>query len=321
MATMKDVAKKANVGIATVSRVINNSGFVSQETREIVERVINELGYVPNELARSFQKKKTNVIAVIVPEIDQHFSITLVTEIEKYLRSNGYIMMLGSSNRDNNLEQEYFDKLRSQHVAGIIVTAPLSDNFKNSNFPLVSFDRSLGNDIPYVHTQNYEGSVYLTELLIKNDCKTISYVDFSPDKDSLSRKRKTAFIDVCEKNKITYNYHNRNRSEETTLQYLERIFDEIVKSDGVFFACDSLAKVFVTLCFKHNIKIPNDLQIVSYDAIKSNDNFYPILSSVGHNFELIAKTLVDIIFKQMNNNEYEINNELPYIIRDGETTK
>ncbi|MGL4382301.1 MAG: LacI family DNA-binding transcriptional regulator, partial [Bacilli bacterium] len=85
MASIKDVAKHANVGVATVSRVINNNGFVSKETKELVLKSIDVLGYVPNELARNFQKKQTNIIGLIVPELTQRFSAALANQIEKDL--------------------------------------------------------------------------------------------------------------------------------------------------------------------------------------------------------------------------------------------
>lgn len=319
MVTMKDVAKKANVGMATVSRVLNNSGFVSDETRAIVEKTIEELGYVPNELARNFQKKKANIIAVLVPEIDQHFTVTLVKEIEHYLRDNGYILMLGSSNRNTDIEKDYIDKLKSQSVAGIIITAPLSRSLKKYDFPIVSFDRNLGGDIPFVYTKNYEGGKYLTNLLIKNNCKSLAYVDFGADEESLSLRRMMAFKDTCETENIPYKVFDHQNKELSTREFIESIFDEVVKMDGVVFSCDYFARIFISLCHLHNVKIPEDIQVVSYDAIDRNDNYHPRITRIGHDFSLIAKTLVDLIFKQMNENEFQVDNELDFIIKTGET--
>ena len=83
MPTIKDVAKKANVSVATVSRVINNTGYVNVETRKIVKDAIDDLGYVPNELARSLFNKRSNIIGLIVPHISTYFFACLTAESEK----------------------------------------------------------------------------------------------------------------------------------------------------------------------------------------------------------------------------------------------
>ena len=90
MPTIKDVAKKANVSVATVSRVINNTGYVNVETRKIVQTAINELGYVPNELARSLFRKRSNIIGLIVPHISTYFFAELIESLEEPIMKHGF---------------------------------------------------------------------------------------------------------------------------------------------------------------------------------------------------------------------------------------
>mgnify|MGYP000956835807 CR=1 FL=1 len=97
MTNIKDVAKKAGVGIATVSRVINNSGYVKKETREKVERVISEIGYVPNEIARSMLLQKNNIVAFILPNSTHLFFGELLYHVEEELFKYGYKVMLCNS--------------------------------------------------------------------------------------------------------------------------------------------------------------------------------------------------------------------------------
>jgi len=100
MPTIKDVAKKANVSVATVSRVINNTGYVNQETRKMVVDVINELGYVPNELARSLFSKRSNIIGLIVPHISTFFFAELIESLEDAIMQKGYKLMIFNSKDD-----------------------------------------------------------------------------------------------------------------------------------------------------------------------------------------------------------------------------
>ena len=108
MPTIKDVAKKANVSVATVSRVINNNGYVNHETRKIVTTAIDELGYVPNELARSLFKKKSNIVGLIVPHISTYFFAELIESLEDAITSAGYKLMIFNSKDDVELEEDAF---------------------------------------------------------------------------------------------------------------------------------------------------------------------------------------------------------------------
>lgn len=320
MPNMKDVAKKANVGIATVSRVINNSGFVSDETRAIVERAIDELGYIPNELARNFQKNKTNIIGVIVPEIHHEFTNNLLKEIERVLRANGYLMMVGVSGHDQEIENECINKLVSQQVGGLIITAPIREDYNKYKFPIVSFDREINERIPFVHTDNYEGGRHLTNKLINAGCKKLLFVNFASDEHSLSNYRINAFKDVCNENSINYDIKYGN-VESTNTEYLQSIvkLQEENNYDGMFFGCDSDARKYLNMYFEKYLKFPDDHKIVSFDGLDSNRYYYPKLYSVGHNFKKISESLISLIFSQMNDTEFEHEHKIDFIIQDGNT--
>ena len=94
MTTIKDVAKAANVSVATVSRVINNKGYVNEETRRLVEKAIKELKYIPNQLARSLYNKQSKLISVFVPHINTQFYSDLLDGIEDKALELGYKVML-----------------------------------------------------------------------------------------------------------------------------------------------------------------------------------------------------------------------------------
>ncbi len=319
MAKMKDVAKHANVGVATVSRVINNSAFVSESTRKIVENSIKELGYVPNELARNFQKNKTNIIGVVVPSIEHAFTNNLLKMIELELQSNGYLMMVAVSKHNPGIEEECIQKLISQQVGGLIITAPLKKEY-DSKFPLVSFDRKISDTIPFVYTDNYGGSKHLTTLLLNHNCKKILYVDFNVDENSLSNSRKQAFKDMLEESNTYYEIIG-HQDKKLLTDFIYEIIDKVCKEkfDGIFFGCDYYARIFYSLYFKINQQMPENLKVVSFDALSTNNEFHPLLTSAGHDYEKIAKRLTSLIFSQMNNHEFEIENKLEYVIQAGET--
>ena len=112
MASIRDVARKANVGSTTVSRVLNNSGYVSEETRQKIEEAMRELNYTPNELARNLFHKKTGIIAVLVPSVSHPFFAEFVECLEAELYKQGYKTMLCNTVKEKNAELEYLDMLK-----------------------------------------------------------------------------------------------------------------------------------------------------------------------------------------------------------------
>ena len=111
MPTIHDVARKAGVGAITVSRVINNSGYFSQETRERVEKAITELGYVPNTLARSLRSKRTNTLALILTDITNPFFTTLARGVEDKASELGYTIIFCNTDESESKESTYVNIL------------------------------------------------------------------------------------------------------------------------------------------------------------------------------------------------------------------
>ena len=121
MATIKEVAKRARVSVATVSRVVNNSGYVSNDLRERVEEAMQTLQYKPSALARSLRRQETHTIGVLVPSLNQPFFSTLIFAMEKTLFAGDYRTLICSSEEDPLKEATYVDILLRQRVDGVIL--------------------------------------------------------------------------------------------------------------------------------------------------------------------------------------------------------
>lgn len=119
MASIKDVAKKAGVGVGTVSRMINESGYVAKATREKIQKAMEELDFTPNELARNLYRKKTGIVAVLVPSVSNPFFSEFVDYVEMELYKYNYKTMLCNTVREKNLELEYLDMLNRHIVDGV----------------------------------------------------------------------------------------------------------------------------------------------------------------------------------------------------------
>ena len=171
MATMKDVARKAGVGIATVSRMMNQNGYVSEESRKKIQQAIQELDYVPNERARSLSRKKNGIIGVIIPDFQTPFYTAFIRLVEIGLHHYGYRMMVCNTVRTSAKEKEYVDMLERNMVDGIITFALSVDEsvYRRTGKPIISMDRNLGDGIPLIHSNHRKGGRMLAEYLIKRD--------------------------------------------------------------------------------------------------------------------------------------------------------
>ncbi len=173
MATIKDVAERVGVTVTTVSRVLNNRGYISEATRQKVYEVMKELDYQPNEIARSLFRKKSNIIGIIIPTVSHPFFSELSNYIEYYAYNSGYKVILCNSHLDRTKEKEYVDMIRRHKVDGIIMGSHTLeiDEYINLNLPIVTFDRCIDESIPYVSSDNYGGGKLATNLLIEKGCK------------------------------------------------------------------------------------------------------------------------------------------------------
>src|SRR5690554_3464851 len=129
--TIKDVAKHANVAISTASRVINQSGYVSEETRTKVMKAVEELGYVPNSIARSLKQKQTFSIGLVVSDIGNPFFAELALAVEQTAREQGYSVLLTNTDRKPSQEHDGVNLLITKQVDGIIWYSPIDEELVN----------------------------------------------------------------------------------------------------------------------------------------------------------------------------------------------
>lgn len=172
MPTIHDVAKHAGVGSITVSRVINNSGYISPETRERVQKAITDLGYVPNTLARSLRSRRTNTVALIITDITNPFFTTLARGVEDAANEAGYTVIFCNTDESAAKEEKYLNVLLQKQVDGLLlVPAQCSVNtirqIMKHGTPVVVLDRRIPEvDVDTVRCDALDGAYQLTRYLI-----------------------------------------------------------------------------------------------------------------------------------------------------------
>lgn len=310
--TIQDVAKKANVSVATVSRVMNGNYPVKVETRETVLKVIKELNYIPNMQARELTKQKSTTIGVVVPSITNMFFTELVNGIENELKSNSLSIILTCTHGDESEEQKCINNLIARNVSGIIVAGPSTDNIKakfydtiSHKIPLVFINSDyIDSNISYVSNDEASGAKTALKYLLDNNHKNILFVR---GKDSYSYDiKEKVYKEVMNKfgrfdSSKVINIGNGNTSD--TVDDTMNIFLDILKdySFTAVFACNDLMAVGVlNACKKLGIKVPNELSIIGYDNIPLSKFVEPKLTTVDQNMFFLGANAAQLLIEKIN---------------------
>lgn len=324
---IQDVAKKANVGVGTVSRVLNNNGYVSVKTREKVEKAIRELQYTPNELARNLFRNKTDTIAVIVPDVANPFYGSLVNEIEKYLRMQGYKTMLCNTVGERTNEEVYLQMLQRNMVDGILTCTHTLDSGKYAEITgaVVSFDTPpLSGRSPVVTVDHKEGGRMAAELLLECGCRHIVQFHDNILQNFPFFERHIEFERIIKEAGVechSYILEQDCFTEEFYADSVDACIARYPDTDGVF-ATDMLASYYMKRAMESGLKIPEDLNIVSYDGTYLRNLVCPTLTCVKQPIPDLAKAGVDLLMRMIREEkpvEKEI--KLPVKIEMGMTTR
>lgn len=301
--TIKDVAKYAGVGIGTVSRVINNEKAVGEKTRKKVIEAMEALNYSRNNMAFKLRKNETRIIALLVPVVNHPFFAKLAYYVEDEADRFGYSVILASSQQRVDKETEIIKKIMHREVDGaVFVTHYMHDEEDLQNCPIVSIDRSFGENIPYVTSDNYDATKKAIKYMIERGAKSVGFIGSKPLIASEVLERERAYLDVMAEYNMPVRIVNEvmQHGEETAVvaDFMEKYADV----DGVFVSGYTLSQVFYEAAIEQGKKIPDDLQIVSYDGIFRQWSISNI-TSVEQPIEEMARQVVRLLIKKIRNEE------------------
>ncbi|MFB5265173.1 LacI family DNA-binding transcriptional regulator [Paenibacillus enshidis] len=325
MATIHDVALKAGVSVTTVSRVMNNRGYISETTRKKVFDAMDELNYQPNEIARSLLRKQSNIIGLIIPNVAHPFFSELANQVEYYAYQHDCKVLLCNSHMDPVKEKVYIDMLKRNRVDGIIMGSHTLevDEYRHLNSPIVTFDRQIDPHIPYISSDNYRGGELATELLIRKGCRKIAHICGNLELNMLSNQRTDAFRDVVNKHGAERVIVQTDLNVFAQKDY-ERIIRQLVQEhpdvDGVFATSDIIAAVAMKECMRTGRRVPQDVRIVGFDDVSVASWLTPELTSIRQPIADIGRLAVELIRKQAEGERVEPMNLLPVELIERATT-
>lgn len=329
MATIQDVARHAQVGVGTVSRVLSGKGYVKEETRQRVQASIEALNYTPNEMARNLFFQKSGIVAVIVPEIAHPFFAQFVNAAEMVLCEKGYQTMICNTYYEQNYEQRYLEMLKQRRVDGIIFGAHTVydiSQYKDIHLPIVALDRDLGENIPCVSVNHEIGGRMAAEELIRSGCRNvIQFVGLKEEKEvsTPSNTRHDVFEATMKEHGILCRSHYMKWPTADTSYYQKvaaKMLEDYPDVDG-FFATDLMAMALLQSALLHRKRIPKDLKLITYDGTNSIRLTYPQITAIVQPIERLAKEAVDLIVDLIHGKSIPNKKiELQAVLRPGDTT-
>ena len=317
---IEDVAKVAGVSPTTVSRVMNNRGYIGEETRKKVHIAMEQLNYYPNEVARSLFIKKTFLIGLIFPTTSNPFYGQLIFHLENIAASMGYKVLLCNSQGREDKEKEYIRMLQRNQVDGIIAGAHNKgiEEYEDPKLPVVGIDRYLSKKIPVVSSDNYSGGKTATQLLINRGCKHVVHINGPRSLETPANLRREAYEKVME----DHNLKSKTYEYETQDSVIKQLFDENPNVDGIFASDDMIASLVIRETKRRGMSIPEDLKVIGYDGTETTQLLLPELSTIEQPIKDIAQKALEILVKQINGEE-DIPKEtiLPVKLIESDTTK
>jgi LacI family transcriptional regulator len=327
MPTMREVADKAKVSPTTVSHVINNTRFVSEDVRARVTAAMKELGYRPNALARSLRRGITFTIGLILPDSANPFFAEIGRAIEETAFQYGYNVILCNTEGEYNREQIYVDLLTKKQVDGLIFVAAGAQSESLSSLLqddilVVLIDRQVpGIDVDVVLSDNRQGGYLATKHLVDLGHTRIACIS-GPSDITPSSERVIGYLQALQEAGMPPDEKliiSGNFRVESGHQIVQELLAFPNPPTAVFASNDLMAIGAMRAVTQKGLRVPEDVSIVGFDDIELASYISPALTTVRQPKMEMGKTAVDLLIKQTQEGNRTasltiLNNEL--IVRD-----
>lgn len=314
--SLKDVARHVGVSTALVSYVINNKEKEARVGAEMVKKIrkaVKELNYQPNLIAKSLKSGKTNTIGLIVADISNPFFSNIARIIEDEAKKEGYIVIIGSSDENAEKSQDLINVFFNRQVDAFII-APAENTEKQikelqkKNVPVVLIDRYFTTvRTNSVHIDNFQAAYDAVEHLVMNGNKKIAMLGYHTSLSHM-QERKNGYKAALKDNRIKVrNELMKHISYQNIENEVARAMGELLaltpKIDAVFFATNTLAIEGLKIIYDSDIRVPEDLAIISFDESDAFDFFYSPLSYVSQPLAEMGKKAVTVAVEKIKNND------------------
>lgn len=305
---MVDIARAAGVSLATVGRVLHNNGYVSEDKRREIERIIKETGYIPNKMAQGLKSNKSKIIGHLTV-FNKNMLYEQISEAVNLAASEkGYQVLTLTAHRELDQEQQQIDELIGHQVDGVIITSNSQieteqlEKLTQSKIPVVMIERTL--DLPGVDriiVEDYEGAYGAVRHMLDQNHTRIGYIGVEPAL-LVEQKRyqgyKQALADAGIDVKEAYVQLTQYYTVEDGYRAAEKLLGLEEPPTAIFMASDIYACGVSQYCYAHGLNISKDVSLVGYDNTLST-LLAPPITSIGLPCNEIGEQAIDLLLKRM----------------------
>ena len=320
MPTIKDVAQLAGVGQGTVSRVLNNSGYVSEDARLRVLDAMQRLNYVPNAQARAMMTKRTMTLGVALPDLTNPYFPSLVRGIQDESRRNGYTAILVETDWQPANERQAVDILRKQSVDGaILVDVTLSElltnTFVNAQTPVMLIGRGVERqDVSQILVNNYKGATEAMQWIFKRGHRKVGFIA-GPENATSARQRLRAYLDCMGLEAIQASEVEQhpelpiataNYSFEEGREAAESLLKRHPDLTCIFAVNDLSALGTLAYLASQGISVPEQVAVVGFDDILMASLVHPQLTTMHQPVYDMGVTGARLLIERIEHPESEV---------------
>ncbi len=309
--TIEDIAKAAGVSITTVSRVLNDSDMVSRATKKKVQKIIEDMNFSPNAMARGLVKKSNKTLGVMIPDISNPFYAELIRGIENAASKSSFSMYLCITNQQKDKEEYYLNEMIKRRINGLIILCSHINKGRNfsrisEEVEIVSVSTDL-NDFDMVSTTDERGIFDAVEYLISIGHRKIGFIGYRFDSPPINY-RYSAYINVLKKNNIPivpeYIVEDKNYTGRDELGYAgymstKKLLELKERPTAIQCINDFLAVGAYIAIAESNLKIPEDISIVGFDNISFARLISPQLTTVSQPIYSMGEIAADLLIKNI----------------------
>ncbi len=309
--SIKDIAKKANVSITTVSFILNGKAkekAISSAVIEAVEKIIKESGYRPNQIARSLRTGNTKIIGLIVEDISNPFFAGIARLIEDKAYKKGYKIIYSSTDNDPHKAKDLIEMFRSRNVDAYIIAPPPGiqadiEELLKDNKPIIFFDRNLPDlDISFVGANHIKASYQAVESFIKSGKKKIAFVTIDLDVKQIV-ERFEGYKKAIEEHQIEYDESlvlkvSFNQTEAQTISQIKELLKKN-EIDAILFSTNYLAISGLTAIKEIKKVINDEFSVIAYDDRDVFKLHTPPISAIEQPLEGIAENIISLILNAL----------------------
>lgn len=306
--TIKDIAKVANVSYATVSRALNNSHEISEKTKKKIKEIADEMGYMPNEIAKGLVTKSSSTIGLIVPDITNPFFSELAQGFEECANKSGFQVFLCNSNWDMEREMRYLTTLYGKRVDGIVITPAtnevdhLSEGFKNMPMVIAAY-RPSSDECNYVVIDDYKSAVIATEYMVKLGHRKIAFIG-GREESNTNIDRICGYADTLKKYNIEYKdsyIKNGKYKQDSGYELTKELLLKNETPTAVLAGNDMIALGVIQAIEEFGLKVPENISVVGFDDISYASLDKIQLTTVRQPKYKIGEMCFEILYQMIQN--------------------